>query len=353
MEPRTSKTNVLIASYLEPECAQCIRELDPALDVVYEPDLVRQPRYPADHNGHPLQRDPDQERRWRHLLGEADVLFDFDRTHLEDLPDLARKVRWIQATSAGIGQLVRQMGYVRRMPGTVFTTASGVHAQPLAEFCLMSMVLFNKLFNKGVHLFHEQANKNWERYAGRDLAGGTVVIVGVGAIGVEIARLCSSLRMRVIGLKRRTEGIDPRSLHLDELFAQDRLTEVLPRAEYLILIAPHTAETEGMIGAQELALLPRGALLINIARGALVDEPALVEALKSGHLRGASLDVFAVEPLPEDHPLWTMPNVLISPHSASTVEKENQRLTGLFCENLRRYLNGEALVNVFDAESLY
>jgi phosphoglycerate dehydrogenase-like enzyme len=209
------------------------------------------------------------------------------------------------------------------------------------------------LFNKGLRLFRDQANKNWERYAGRDLAGGTVVIVGVGAIGAEIARLCSSFRMRVIGLKRRTEGIDPRSLHLDELFAQDQLSDVLPRAEYLILTAPHTSETEGMIGAEELDLLPRGAVLINIARGALVDEPALVDALRSGQLRGASLDVFAQEPLPEDNPLWTLPNVLISPHSASTVEKENERLTGLFCENLGRYRNGEALLNLFDAESLY
>ncbi len=134
---------VLFASYLEPEHVQRISDVGRTLKVVYEPDLVRSPRYPADHTGEPLNRTPDQERRWQQLLGEADVLFDFDQTHREDLPGLAPKVRWIQATSAGIGQFVARMGYIRRMPNTVFTTAGGVHARPLAVFCILSIVMFN------------------------------------------------------------------------------------------------------------------------------------------------------------------------------------------------------------------
>jgi glyoxylate/hydroxypyruvate reductase A len=128
---------------------------------------------------------------------------------------------------------------------------------------------------------------------------------------------------------------------------------MLPLAEYLVVIVPHTPETEKMIGAAELALLPKGAYFINIARGAAVDEPALIEALRSGHLSGAALDVFGVEPLPSDSPFWEMPNVLVSPHSASTSDRENRRITELFCDNLRRYLAGEPLWNVLDTRLMY
>ena len=159
--------------------------------------------------------------------------------------------------------------------------------------------------------------------------------------------------MTVLGVKRTVAGIDPSALHMHELYAPDGLHTVLRRADYLVLITPHTDETEHMIGAAELALLPKGAVLINIGRGALVDEPALIAALQSGQLGGAALDVFATEPLPQDSPLWDMPNVLISPHSGSTSDRENERLTELFCENLRRWLAGEPLLNVLNLETLY
>jgi phosphoglycerate dehydrogenase-like enzyme len=324
--------------------------VDERVNVIYETDLLRPPRYPADHKGRPVERAPDQEHRWRELLGDADILFDFDQTHLDDLPELARNVKWIQATSAGIGQFVKQMGYDTRMPNTIFTTARGVHAQPLTEFCLMAMMMFNKGL---LRMVREQSRKHWERYAGTDLAGRTLVVIGVGAIGREVARLGKALGMTVIGVKRHVRGIDAGSLHLDELHSPAALHEVLERAEYLVLIMPHTGDTEKMIGATELNMLPKGAILINIGRGALVDEPALIEALRCDHLGGAALDVFAEEPLPQDSPLWEMSNVLVSPHSGSTSDRENARLTDLFCKNLRRYLAAEPLLNVLDTERLY
>jgi phosphoglycerate dehydrogenase-like enzyme len=341
---------ILITSYLEPEHVERIREVDPRLNVIYAPELVRPPRYAADHTGGPLERTPDEEARWQGLLQQADILFDFDQTHREDLPDLAPNVRWIQATSAGIGQFVRNMRYDTRMSGTVFTTASGVHAEPLAEFCLMAMLLFNKGL---LRMVRDQERKHWERYAGTDLVGRTLVIVGVGTIGRKVARIGRAFGMTVIGVKRDAVGIDPATLNLHELYGPAQLGEALPRAEYLVLITPHTPDTEKMIGAPELAALPEGAIVINIARGAIVDEPALVEALRSGHLGGVALDVFAEEPLPAESPLWDMPNVLVSPHSGSTSDRENGRLTNLFCENLRRFLAGEPLLNVLDLEKLY
>lgn len=345
-----SKLNVLIASYLEPEHVERIRQVDLRINVVYEPELLRRPRYAADHVGYPQPRTPAQEDRWLQLLRQADVLFDFDQTHPDDLPELAPNVTWIQATSAGIGQLVNKQHYDLRMPRTVFTTASGVHAVPLAEFCIMAVLMFNKGASR---MARDQQRHNWERYAGTDLRDRTLGIVGVGKIGAEVARLSRAFGMTVLGTKRNTKGVDPASLQLDELYPLDDLPTLLKRSEYLVLIAPHTPETERMLGPAELALLPRGAFVINIGRGATIDEAALVAALRSGHLGGAALDVFVEEPLPADSPLWDMPNVLISPHSASTSDRENQRLTDLFCENLRRYLAGQPLLNVLNTEMLY
>ncbi len=342
--------NLLIASYLEPQHVERIRQVEPGLRVIYEPTLLRQPRYAADHKGSPIERTPDQEAQWRGLLLDAEILFDFDQTHRDDLPELAPNVRWIQATSAGIGQFVKRMAYDRRMPGTVFTTASGVHAEPLAEFCLMAMLMFNKGL---LRMVHDQERKHWERYAGTDLVDRTLVILGVGTIGRKVARIAKAFGMTVVGVKRSPGATDPASLNLHELYAPAALSDVLPRAEYLVLITPHTDETEKMIGPSELASLPQGAVLINIARGAVVDEAALIESLRSGHLGGAALDVFEEEPLPQSSPLWEMPNVLVSPHSGSTSDRENGRLTNLLCENLRRYLDGEPLLNVLDTEKLY
>jgi glyoxylate/hydroxypyruvate reductase len=348
MNERPTHT-LLIASYLEPEHVERIRQVDPRLDVIYEPDLLPRSRYPGDHYNR-IDRTPEQQDRWRALMGQADILFDFDYSNFQELPDLAPHVRWVQCTSAGIGQAVRRYGYDTRMPNTIFTTASGVHAGPLAEFCIMAMLMYNK---GAARLIRDQQRKHWERYAGTDLRGRALAIVGVGKIGHELARLAKAFGMTVLGVKRDVMGVDPAALHLDELYAPQDLPKLLPRAEYLALVAPHTDETEHLIGAAELALLPQGAFFINIGRGATVDQPALVEALRSGQLGGAALDVFVEEPLATNSPLWEMPNVLISPHSGSTSDRENARITELFCENLRRYLAGEPLLNVLDIERLY
>ena len=209
----------------------------------------------------------------------------------------------------------------------------------------MVMFAFHK---KLLMTLREQRDRQWKRFASADLEGQTLAIVGVGGVGQEIARLGKCFGMRVVGVKRSIAGVNPDALHLDALYAPADLSRALSAAQNLVLIAPHTSETEGMIGPRELATLPPGAVFINIGRGALVDEPALVEALRSGLLLGAGLDVFAQEPLPAESPLWSMDNVIVSPHSASTSYRENERITELFCRNLRRYLDGEPLVNRFD-----
>ena len=344
MESLQNRPTVLIASYIEPELVERIRQVDERYTIIYRPELLPQPRYPADHYND-LVRSAEQEAQWRELLSQADILFDFDYTNRAELPDLAPRVRWIQASSAGIGQYVKRYGYDTRLPQTAFTTASGIHARPLAEFCVMAMLMHYKGL---LSMLKNQQQAHWERYAGTDLEGRTLGIVGLGRIGTQVARMGCDLGMTVIGT-----NATPPAPCVERFYQPEELPEMLPQVDVLVLSVPHTPKTEKMIGARELAHLKPGAYLINIARGAVVDEPALIEALQSGHLSGAALDVFAEEPLPASSPLWGLENVLISPHSASTSDRENQRLVDLFCDNLRRFIDGEALRNVLDTQLMY
>lgn len=336
---------LMIASRLEPHEVERVRAVSPQVHVLYEPELLAPVRWSPEY-----RRTPEHEARWRELLARAEIMFDFDYSNRDEFPDLAPNVRWVQASFAGIGQFLERYRYAERMPQARFTTASGIHAKPLAEFCALAMLSFSRdLFR----MQRDQRERRWERRSATDLEGRTLAIVGVGNIGMEVARLAQAFRMRVIGIKRNTAGVDPASLYLDELYGPEQLHDLLRQAEFLALVTPHTGETERMIGAPELALLPHGAVLINIGRGAVVDEPAMIEALRSGHLAGAALDVFAQEPLPQESPLWDMPNVLISPHATGMSDREGGRLTDLFCENLRRFLNDEPLINLYDPQRAY
>ena len=344
MQEAKKNYTVLIASYLEPEHVARIRQVDKRLNIIFEPDLLAVPKYPADHYSVP-DRSSEGEARWRAYLGQADILFDFDYSHRQDLPELAPQLSWVQASSAGIGQFVKRYGYDTRMPGTIFTTSSGIHARPLAEFCIMAILMHYKNI---LPMIHNQGRRHWERFAGTDLEGRTLAIVGLGKIGRLVARMACDLGMVVVGT-----NAEPPSPCVDRFFPPEQLHEMLPLADVLVLSVPHTPNTEKMIGKAELDLLKPGAYLINIARGAVLDEPALIETLRSGHLSGAALDVFEEEPLPESSPFWGMENVLVSPHSASTSDRENERLTDLFCDNLRRFLDGQPLRNVLNPVLYY
>src|SRR4029453_5867146 len=215
---------LLIASYLEPEFVEQIRAVDQRLEVLYAPQLLAPPRYPADHSGREFTRTPEQEAEWREMLARAHILFDFDRPNARDLPQLAPQLEWIQGTSAGIGEFVRRYGYAESMPHTVLTTASGVHAQPLAEFCFMVMIAFHKRLPE---MLREQRRKHWERVAGSDLRGQVLVVVGVGGVGREVARIGQAFGMRVIGVKRSRLETPPQELNLDVLYGPSDLHRAL------------------------------------------------------------------------------------------------------------------------------
>jgi len=166
-------------------------------------------------------------------------------------------------------------------------------------------------------------------------------VYGLGGIGMEIARLARALGLYVVGVRRTASKTGP----CDEIHTPDKLPELLARSDWLVIACPLTAETRGTINATLLAKLPRGARVINIARGEIVDEPALVAALQSGHLAGAYLDVFAQEPLPPDSPLWDTPNVIVTPHNASASAGNDARVNAIFLDNLKRWNRNEPLIN--------
>lgn len=333
--------NVLVASYLESVHIERIRAVSPRVRVFYDQNLVAPPRYVSDHNGEDgFRRGTSEEKQFRSWLFKATVMFDFDRPLAAELPVLAPNLRWIQATSSGIGPFVQNAGLDSSQ--ITITNAAGIHAVPLAEHVLLSLLYFVK--DIPARLQDQRAHR-WERYCGRELRGLTVGVIGLGAVGLEVSRLVRAAGLKVIGVKRTPA--EPSTLPVDELYLQDQLHEILPRCDALVLICPHTPETEGMLGADEFELMKPGSLVVNIGRGALIQEEALIDALDSGQIGGAALDVTTVEPLPASSPLWDMPNVLITAHSASTVDRENERLLDLFCENLKRFENGDRLLNVF------
>ena len=210
----------------------------------------------------------------------------------------------------------------------------------------MAMLMFAKDY---VRMERDKRARRWERYCGEELTGKTLALIGLGRIGHEVARHGKAMGMRVVGMRRSNAAIPD----VDKLFTREALLVMLHEADFLVLAAPHTPDTERIIGAAELAAMKPTAVLINIGRGALVDEQAMIRALQQKRLAGAALDVFDTEPPPDDSPLWEMPNVIVSPHSASTVSQENARITDIFCENLRRYVDGQPLRNVLDKEKLY
>ena len=257
---------VLIASYLEPEFIERIRDAVPQVEVIYRPDLIGAPQFHAHHTAI-INRTPQQEAKWSTLLAQADILFDFDHTHREDLPQLAPNLKWIQTTSAGIGQFVKSYGYDKH--GWIFSTASGVHARPLAEFCLMAMLMFVKNY---VMMDQLKRTRTWQRFNNTELSKQTVGIIGLGKIGSDIARICKLFGMRVIGSRRSvslcSNGISHinlclafGSLLLDAVGRSDPMCH-MPGTPLRVISASMKLHTENSLHASNRQVDGDGLLLI-------------------------------------------------------------------------------------------
>jgi phosphoglycerate dehydrogenase-like enzyme len=344
---------VMIVTPLEAELVERIASADQRVEVLFDPALLPPARYPGDHTGDPgFRRDPEGERRWLAMLGETEVLFGVPGSSGEALAEViaAPRLRWIHATNAGAGEQVRLANLAPEVLDRVtITTSSGVHAVPLAEFAMLGLLAVAKELPR---LIADQRAKVWPevRRPLRELHGQTLFLVGLGAIGREVARLGKAFGMRTVGF-RRTEGPPPPSV--DEVHGPQRLTHLAGRADAMVVSLPLTEETAGLVDRTTIERLPPGCIFVNLGRGGVVDEAALVDALRDRRITGAVLDVFAEEPLPPSSPLWTLPNALVTPHAAALSERENERIVDLFVNNLRHHLEGEPLKNAVEPGVYY
>ncbi|MEO6886207.1 MAG: D-2-hydroxyacid dehydrogenase [Jatrophihabitantaceae bacterium] len=336
-------TVVAIATPLETELVARIEAVDDRLQVRYEPDLLPPPRFMCDHRGAAsFHRTSEQNGRWRAMLAEAEVLFGIPDDSPQGLADVVRsggRLRWVQATSGGAGEHVAAADLsTEERQRVLITRAGGVHAGPLAEFAIFGLLAFTKGLPR---LLADQQAKRWDHYPVAELAGSTVLVVGLGSVGLQVARLAKAFGMRVIAVNRSGHTDSP---DVDQIRTARFLGDLLPVSHGVVLTLPLTEKTRGMIDAAAIARMHSRAVLVDIGRGGVIDEPALVQALQQGKLAGAALDVFATEPVPADSPLWTLPNVLLSPHTAGLSVRENERIIDVFCENLRRYLAGDEML---------
>lgn len=263
----------------------------------------------------------------------------------------SRRLRWVHTGTAGVrSSLSPEM----LDADVIFTNSAGVHAPPIAE-TVVAMIFH---FARGIdQMVSAQALGRWEKgwfdtadSPVREVAGSMIGVLGYGGIGREVAARVTALGARVIGLRRR-QGEPPPGVEF--VYGTDGLHTLLQASDYLVVAAAHTAETDRLLDEPALERMKPGSVLINVARGRILDEDALLSALRSGRLRGAALDVFATEPLPEDHPFWRLPNVLVSPHVSGYSHRFWERETALIVENLRRYLDGRPLLNVVDKAAGY
>ena len=260
----------------------------------------------------------------------------------------APRLRWLSSVAAGLDEIITPALLAR---GIAITNASGVHGPNIAEHVMAMMLMFTRGMPR---LFRAQLARRWERDLKSrsggpgELTGKTLLIVGLGRIGEAIALRARPFGMRIVGLKRDPSNRHDDGVTVDELLGLDALDDVLPRADHVCVTVPLTRETHRLIDVRRIARLRAGAYLYNISRGAVIDEPALVDALRAGKLAGAGLDVFEEEPLPATSPLWEMENVILTPHVSGMTPLYYQRTAALFAENLDRFLSGQPLENRFD-----
>jgi glyoxylate/hydroxypyruvate reductase A len=213
---------------------------------------------------------------------------------------------------------------------------------------MMGLLYF---FRDVPYLNARKAEKHWERYTVQGLQGARVLVVGLGSLGRAVAHDCAAMGVEVWGTRRTSGGETPEGV--TRVIALDQIRDALGQVDALVLACPLTEATRGLIGRAEIEALKPGAVIVNIARGQVIDQAAMLEGLQSGRIKGAALDVFEIEPLPKDDPMWDLPNVLISPHSASTVAAENSRIVNIFLDNLGRFRDGAPLRNLYDASRGY
>ena len=264
----------------------------------------------------------------------------------------APRLRWVHSTAAAVANLLPLDEFAAR--GIIVTNSRGIQAVPIAEHVMGGLLVLARRFNV---MFDAQRDRRWiQNDLTRNawpwsLQGRKMTILGLGTIGQEVARRAHAFGMSVTGIRRRLD--QPVPAFVERMVGPDRLHDALSGCDVLVISAPFISGTDGLIGTKEIELLNGGAIIINVARGKIVDEPALITAIQRGHLGGAVLDVFESEPLDRASSLWSLPNVIISPHSAGVRPDHWDEVIDLFSENLRRFQRGEPLLNMVNCDAGY
>ena len=300
-----------------------------------KPDIVH---LPDDPKARLSERDLD---RIEVTMSTRDVRFSDHYDSFADTLLAAKNLQWAHFHSTAIEQHPVVAPLLAR--GVKLTTSAGSNGEPVAQTAIATLLMLARGFP---HWLDAQRRKRWEPVRGEqapaDLRGQTIVIVGMGNIGKPIAQFAQAIGMHVIGIRRQPKSAnDP----VDEMHTLSEFGNVLPRADWIVLACPLNAETRHLINTNTLALMKKGAALINVARGGVCDEPAVISALRSGQLGCAHLDVFEKEPLPADSPLWDMPNLILTPHNASASGGNDRRSAEMFLLNLEKWARGEPLLN--------
>jgi phosphoglycerate dehydrogenase-like enzyme len=285
----------------------------------------------------------DWQKRAAAAAAEIEVVFGLlPIARYQELP----KLQWMQQTFAGADWIFNYPQVVEK--DFTLTTASGVHAIPISEHILALMLALARDIPYSITKQHEHQWKRRGKVA--EIDGATMGIIGLGKIGEKTAEKAKGLNMKVLATRRNPERSSP---HVDRMYGPDGLNEVLSQSDWAVVTAAMTPETNGLIGEKELKLMKKTAHVINIARGSIIQEKALIQALQEGWIAGAGLDVFETEPLPEDSPLWDMKNVIITGHYAGMTPYYFDRVMDIFLENLRRYQQGEPLMNIVNKKLGY
>lgn len=271
-------------------------------------------------------------------IGEAEILVTFGPMMADHVLAEAKNLKWVQALGTGVDGIVDQPSL---REGVIVTNMHGFHGVPVSEAAIMAMLALARGLPR---VLRNQASHKWERFPASTLKDKTVGIFGVGAIAANLAPLCKAFGMTVVGIT----SVKREVLGFDAMLGRDELQEAVRSLDYLVLLTPYTRETRNIIDARILSAMKPTSFLVNLARGGVVDEPALVEALRSGRLAGAALDVFGEEPLPAASPLWDLPNAIVTPHLGGFFEGYPQHALPVVEENLRRFLSGDVanLINV-------
>jgi phosphoglycerate dehydrogenase-like enzyme len=349
---RSERLRVVVAAPLSEEHCELIERLEPRIDLIRDQSLYPPMRHPADFSGDPsFRRTPEKQRVFEQMLDSAQVLYgipDVDSAALKRTADANSGLRWVHTMAAGGGSQVKAAGLSEeQLHRIAFTTSAGVHGGPLAEFAVFGVIAGAKDLPR---LLAQQRDHTWTgRWAMRQVSEITVLVVGLGGIGREVARKLSGLGATIIGTSRHGRPVE----HVDQQIRVEEISSTVPQVDAIVLTLPGTAATDKLIGADVLDAVKPGTILVNVGRGTVVDEDALVPALRDGRIGFAALDVFATEPLREDSPLWDEPNVLVSPHTAALNAAEDRLIAELFAANATRFLDGQELMNKVDTVDFY